>query len=94
MSTVGTITVSQTFTKLSDLMNEQLNGATIIDGLSYSFQNQSKGNIFFYDGDGAKIESSEILVPYLTAEYQKGMYDLWVCTNAIGKAELSIMDNQ
>lgn len=94
MSTVGTITVSQTFTKLNDLMSEQLNGATINPDLKYSFQNQSKGNIFFYDGDGAKIESSKILVPYRTAEYQKGLYDLWVSTNAIGKANLSIMDNQ
>lgn len=94
MSTVGTITVSQTFTKLSDLMSEQLNGATISDSLKYSFQNQSQGTMFFYDGDGAEIESSWILLPYLTADYQKGMYDLWVCTNAIGKAELSIMDNQ
>ena len=94
MSTVGTITVSQEFTKLSDLMNEQLNGTTIIDGLSYSFQNQSKGTMFFYEGQGAEIKSSEMLLPYLTAEYQKGMYDLWVCTNAIDEALLSIMDNQ
>ena len=50
--------------------------------------------MFFYDGDGAEIESSCMLLPYQTAEYQKGMYDLWVSTNAIGKANLSIMDNQ
>jgi hypothetical protein len=94
MSTVGTVTVSQTFTKLNDLMSEQLNGATISESLKYSFQNQSQGTMFFYDGDGAEIESSEMLLPYQTAEYQKGMYDLWVSTNAIGKANLSIMDNQ
>ena len=94
MSTVGTVIVSQEFTKLSDLMSEQLNGATINPDLKYSFQNQSQGTMFFYDGDGAEIESSEMLLPYLTADYQKGMYDLWVCTNAIGKANLSIMDNQ
>ena len=94
MSTVGTVTVSQTFTKISDLMSEQLNGATINSDLKYSFQNQSQGTMFFYDGDGAEIESSCMLLPYQTAEYQKGMYDLWVSTNAIGKANLSIMDNQ
>lgn len=94
MSTVGTVIVSQEFTKLSDLMSEQLNGAIINPDLKYSFQNQSQGTMFFYDGDGAEIESSEMLLPYQTAEYQKGMYDLWVSTNAIGKAQLSIMDNQ
>lgn len=94
MSTVGTIVVNQTFTKLSDLMSEQLNGATISDSLNYSFQNQSQGTMFFYEGDGAEIESSCMLLPYQTAEYQKGMYDLWVSTNAIDKALLLIMDNK
>lgn len=94
MSTVGTVIVSQEFTKLSDLMNEQLNSATISENLKYSFQNQSQGTMFFYEEEGTEIKSNCMLLPYQIAEYQKGMYDLWVWTNAIGKAELSIMDNQ
>ena len=93
MSTVGTVIVSQEFTRLEDLMSSQL-GQYIDESLKYSFQNQSQGTMFFYEGEGTEIKSSEMLLPYQTAEYQKGLYDLWVSTNAIGKANLSIMDNQ